>query len=96
MKRIEPELIGRIIDRVMLEGDNSKAILEQRASFLWPEVVGPGINRFTSRRYVVDGVLHVYLTSAPLKNELAFCRQRIADAINEAIGQKVIHSIEIH
>lgn len=96
MKKTEPELVGKIIDRVMLEGGNSRAVLEQRASFLWPEIVGPGINRLTSRRYVAGGVLHVYLTSAPLKNELAFCRQRIADSINEALGQKVIQSIEIH
>lgn len=96
MKRVEPQLVGSIIDSVLLAGDNGKRALEQRASYLWPEIVGQGVNRMTSRRYVADGVLHVYLTSAPLKNELSFCRTRIIDAINDALGQKVITSLEIH
>lgn len=97
MKRIEPELVGKIIDRVMLEGDNSAEALRQRACYLWPEIVGPGVNRYTSRRYVdQQGVMHVYITSAPLKNELSYCRTRLAEAINGALGRQVVSSVEIH
>lgn len=97
MKRTEAMSVGDIIDRVMFEGDNSRRVLLQRASYLWIEVVGPGINSYTTRRYVTDdGVLHVYLSSAPLKNELSFCRSRLVSSINEALGQEIITDICFH
>ena len=36
-------------------------MLEHRAAFMWPDIVGPGVNRQTMRRYVAKGVLHVYV-----------------------------------
>lgn len=72
------------------------AVARQRACYIWPEIVGQGVNRFTTRRYIKDGVMHVYLTSSPLKNELSFHRQRLVDLINKAVGSNVIQQIEFH
>lgn len=69
---------------------------EQRASAAWADVVGPGINRYTTRRYVDRGTLHVYLSSASLKNELSFARSRLAEAINRAIGSETVKEIVLH
>ena len=55
-----------------------------------------GINRYTTRRYVSGGVLHVYLTSAPLKNELSFNRDRLISAINRVVGAEVITDVHFH
>ncbi len=96
MKKTYPESIRRIIDRVISQTDSADAFLEQRACYLWVEVVGPGVNRYTSRRYVDNGVLHVYLTSAPLKNELSFHRAALTERINSIIGKNVLKDIMIH
>lgn len=97
MKRTEAQSIGHIIDKVMMEGDNSRNVKLQRASYMWIEVVGPGINRYTTRRYVTDdGALHVYLSSAPLKNELQFHRSRIIESINSMLGESLITDLIIH
>ncbi len=97
MKRTQAQSIGQIIDQVMMEGENSRNVMLQRASYLWIEVVGAGINRYTTRRYVTDdGVLHVYLSSAPLKNELQFHRSRIIESINSLLGQPIITNLCIH
>ena len=69
---------------------------EQKACFLWPEIVGPGVNRYTTRRYVERGVMHVYITSAVLKNELSYIRTRLVEQINRAVGSDVITSIIFH
>lgn len=71
-------------------------MLEHRASYLWSEIVGPGINRNTSRRYVANGVLHVYITSAAMKSEIEYSKSRIIAAINSAIGTQVLTSITVH
>ncbi len=96
MKRQDPKQIGDII-RQALENDNSAASLnEQKISYLWPEIVGPGINRYTTRRFVESGVLHVYISSAALKNELQFMRSHLIASLNKAAGADVINNIIIH
>lgn len=96
MKRTDPELIKTLIDRVMLEGENRQTVLEQRACYVWTEVVGPQISRYTFRRYVDHGVMHVYLSSSALKNELSFHRTRIMQLINSAVGSEIITDLQIH
>lgn len=96
MKRSEPEQIGVIIKRVVDELGLTDTMDCQRACYLWPEVVGPGINRYTLRRRVEGSVLHVYISSAPLRNELTFMRSRIIASLNALIGRDVITDIIIH
>ncbi len=96
MKRTEPQSIRQIIDKVIDASASRNDFLEHRASALWPETVGQGINRQTLRRYVSKGVLHVYIASAPMKGELEFFKSKIIASINSALGSEVLKSIVIH
>ena len=96
MKRTEPMSIRQIIDRVMDSSARRDDILAMRASYLWADIVGPGVNRYTSRRYVKEGVLHVYISSGPLKSELSFRREAIIKSINEILGREVVTAIKFH
>jgi predicted nucleic acid-binding Zn ribbon protein len=96
MKRSDPQSIRQIIDTVLDTSSVKSSVLEHRASYLWPNIVGPGINRLTTRRYVAKGVLHVYISSAAVKSELTFTRENIRKAINDALGSEVITEIKIH
>lgn len=88
--------MAQIIDKAFEEAHMTRTVAEQRLCYLWPEVVGPGINRYTTRRYVSSGTLHVYISSGVLKTELEFMRSRLIDSLNKATGSDVIHSIVIH
>lgn len=96
MKRSEAKTVGQIFEEAMSEAGMSKVFDQQQASYLWPEIVGPTINRCTTRRYVENGVLHVYISSAPLRSELSFLKDELVRHINEAVGSDVINSIIIH
>ncbi len=96
MKRTEPRSIASIIDEALRRGGLEQSMAEHRAAYVWPDVVGPGVTRYTARRYVQGGVLYVYLTSAPLKNELSFHRTRLIEAINRAVGSEAIHDVQFH
>ena len=87
MKRTYPRQIGFVIDEAMRQAGLETQLDAQRAAAAWIDVVGPAINRYTTRRFVDRGVLHVYLSSAPLKQELSFQRPRIVEAINKAVGR---------
>ena len=47
MKRRDPESVSEIIDRAVAQAGLTETMACQRACYLWPEVVGPGINRYT-------------------------------------------------
>ncbi len=96
MKRTYPRHIAAIIDEAMERAGLTDSLNEQRASAAWVDIVGPGINRYTTRRYVDHGVLHVYLTSASLKNELSFSRAPLIEAINRQVGAPVVTEIVFH
>lgn len=96
MKRSNPLSIKQLIDHVLDDDSVRDAARAQRLCYMWPDIVGPGINRYTTKRYVSDRILHVYLSSAPLKNELQFHRSRLVDLLNQAVGAEVITDIQIH
>lgn len=96
MKRTYPRHIAAIIEEAMKMEGLEDTFNEQRAAAAWADVVGPAINRYTTRRYVDHGVMHVYLTSAPLKNELSFARERLVEALNRHVGAQVVSEIVFH
>ena len=93
MKRTEAKNIGQIISDLLKQENLDVALDEHRASALWPEIVGDGINRYTIRRYVQNGVMTVHLSSASLANELMLNRASIIQRINEALGREIIREI---
>lgn len=85
MKRTEPKSFAAIFDEAMERVGASSTLAAQKASYMWPEVVGPGVARYTARRQVAEGgVLHVYITSAPLRQELSYLRERLIERLNNA------------
>jgi len=93
MKRTEARNIGQIINDLLKQENLDVALDEHRASALWPQIVGDGINRYTVKRYVKDGVMTVHLSSAALKSELMLIRASIIERINEALGRDIIKEI---
>lgn len=96
MKVTNARVIGEIInDEINTLGlrDNFDA---QKASYIWSEIVGAEINRLTFKRYVDNGKLHVYLSSAAVKQELAYRRDNLLKHINNAVGREIINDIIIH
>lgn len=93
MKRTEAKNVGQIINDLLQKENLDVALDEHRASALWPQIVGDGINRYTISRSVKDGVMTVRLSSASLANELMLIRASIIQRINEALGREIIREI---
>lgn len=96
MKRTDPKSISQIINEALQSSGMTSSFNEQKLCYLWPEIVGAAVNRHTTRRYIDHGTLHVYMSSASLKNELSFLRERLVKQLNSAVGAHVIDNIAIH
>lgn len=93
MKKTQAKTIGQIVEEYLKKENLDTALDEHRASALWPQIVGQGINRYTVKRWVKDGVMHVQMSSAPLRSELMLNRTRLIQMVNEALGREVIKEI---
>ena len=93
MKRTEAKSIAEIIGDFMQHEDIEDAVLEQKALRLWNQVVGPGVNRMTTERFVDNGVITVKISSAALRNDLMLSRTAIITQLNQLVGKAVIKEI---
>ena len=96
MKKTHPEQIGSLVDRLMKQYNLDKPAASHKACWLWGQVMGDGINKLTTRRKVDGTTLHVWISSAPLKNELMFRRSQILQAINNELDNNFLTEIRIH
>ena len=96
MKRTEAKRVDQIIREAVEAAGQADTYDEYRLCYLWPEIAGPWINSQTTRRYVENGILHVYIASAPLRSELSFALERLTEALNQAVGRPIITGIQLH
>lgn len=93
MKRTETKSIAEIIGDFMQQEDIELTMLEHRALQHWVNVVGPGVNRMTTERFVENGVITVKISSAALRNDLMLSRSSIIAQLNQLVGKPVIKEI---
>ena len=62
---------------------------------VWKQEMGPIISSYTSKIYFRDGLLKIYLTSAPLKKELSMGKSKIIENLNAALGMDLIKEVEV-
>jgi hypothetical protein len=96
MKQTEAQSVGEIIQHVIEAEGQTDNFDRQNLCYLWSDVVGPVFNQATVRRYIDGDVLHVYLTSASMKQELAYTADSLVEKLNEAIGKHIIRKIVFH
>lgn len=96
MKRHDPKSFGQLFEQLIDSVGARDTYEQQHICYMWPEVMGPTINRHTLRRWVDGGTLHVVISSAPLKSELGMMRREIVARLNQAVGKTVITDLSIH
>jgi len=70
-------------------------IFEVRIQRAWSDILGTMIMRSTQQLFVKNSVLHVFLNSSVLRNELLLNRKRLLKSLNEYAGEEVIKDIII-
>ncbi len=61
----------------------------------WEELMGKAIAKYTSKVYIRNKRLYIHITSAPLKQELSYMKDKIITILNEEIGEQVINEVII-
>lgn len=59
----------------------------------WIELMGNGINNYTTNVQLKGDVLHVELSSSVLREELSYGKEKIITMINEALGKELVKTL---
>lgn len=90
MKRLEPESIGDVLRHTLQQQGMTDRLHEAKAVAAWPSVVGEKIASFCGRPYVCNGLMTVYVRSAPLRQELTMSKSILMRLLNEAAGHEAV------
>lgn len=73
-----------------------KPLLEQRVVSSFTKVMGPTISRYTKDITVENGVLHLRVTNAALRQQLFEQRFELVSKLNAAVGGEALRDVRLH
>lgn len=88
--------IGEVISKYIAANTNvSKGLAVVNIKEIYAEELGPVVMSYTEKIYMnKKGVLHLRLTSAPMRAEMMQHKTKLIDLLNEALGSDVVQSIK--
>lgn len=92
MSSIEQNIKSAINDFLKTTRLSGK-LAEQKIIDGWNKQMGPMIAKHTQQIYISNKKLYLHLSSAPLKQELFYSREKLIVMLNDEAGEKVIEEI---
>tara|TARA_B100001093_G_C26818369_1_gene1010761 strand:+ start:1174 stop:1476 length:303 start_codon:yes stop_codon:yes gene_type:complete len=92
-KKFEPQTIGEVLNDIVGSKALKTGLTNAKVVQLWSKLMGENIERYTDKIIVKNKTLTIYLSSAPLREELTYGKEKIIKMINEETGVKVIEKI---
>lgn len=94
-RKMNDDTAGNIVLRMMKAYGIEGKYFEARSKQLWYEMMGPAITKYTKNIYVKKNRLYISLSSASLRQEMTYSKDKIKTYINEAIGEEFIREVVI-
>ena len=83
------DVLKQFIEKNKLQSGMDKIDVQEA----WKSLMGNGVNSYTKEVVLKGSTLYVSLTSAVLREELSYGKQKIIKMINEELGKEVIKDI---
>ncbi|MFP9115098.1 DUF721 domain-containing protein [Flavobacterium sp. RHBU_3] len=85
--------VGDVLKAFIQQNHLQKGIDVVAVRDAWASLMGPGVNNYTRSVVLKGTVLYVELTSAVLREELSYGREKIVKMINESFGRDVVSDV---
>ncbi|MBK6622712.1 MAG: DUF721 domain-containing protein [Saprospirales bacterium] len=96
MRRQNDQKLGDVLKEWLEQSPIRAKIFQARIELIWRDKMGATINQYTTAINLVRKKLYLTVSSAPLRQELAFSREKIRDMINEELGERVVEEVVIN
>ena len=95
MRRSNEMTLKEAVDRAAdADGLREKPDPQPVAS-LWDDLLGGMVARHTVAVKLRKGTLFVKVDSAPLRQELTFMREALAEKVNQRLGRTVVEKVQL-
>lgn len=85
------DALKAMLDHYRLKGKYQQSRLRS----LWPKLMGPSIDLYTTEVKVYRKTLYVRISSAALRQELSMGTEKIKKMMNEELGENYIENVVI-
>ncbi len=85
--------VGDVIREIIDANKLGPGIDQVAVRDAWKAVMGNGVNSYTRSVMLRDSTLYVELTSAVLREELQYGREKIIRLINDEVGREVLTEV---
>lgn len=92
-KKDSPQKLNKALEGFISAHKLEQGLNKVNAQKAWEELMGNGVNSYTSGVRLEGTTLYVFLTSAVLREELSHGKSKIKDMLNEALGKDMIKKI---
>lgn len=96
MRRNKTITIGEALADLVREYNLAPGLREASVINIWEGLTGKVIAARTKKIYIKDGIMHIYLTSPVVRNELLMLRETLRSQLNSKAGEEVVREIVIH
>jgi predicted nucleic acid-binding Zn ribbon protein len=93
MRRSNVQNIGDVVNELLKNLNIDHKLKEVRLTNSWGEVLGNNVARSTTKIFIKNRVLFVYLKSSVIRSELLMLKSGIIKALNDKVGEKIIDDI---
>ena len=92
-RKFEPQLLGKVLSEIVESKALYRGITNEKINGLWNQLLGDNISQFTDKVELRNETLYVSLSSAPLREELSYGKEKILRMLNEEMGKETIKKI---
>lgn len=93
-KRINNEsAIGDILNEIIKANKLETGLNQISVADAWKNLMGNGVNNYTKNVLLKGSMLYVELTSAVLREELSYGKDKIIKMINEELGREIVKDV---
>ncbi|MEO8515319.1 MAG: DUF721 domain-containing protein [Flavobacterium sp.] len=85
--------IGDILNEIIQSNKLESGLNQISVIDAWKNLMGNGVNNYTRNVALRNGILYVELTSAVLREELSYGKDKIIKMINEELGKEVVKEV---
>lgn len=83
------EALKEFVDTNKLQGGLDKIDVQES----WRQLMGNGVNSYTTSIHLKRDVLYVKLNSSVLREELSYGKEKIIKLLNESLGKPLIKTL---
>lgn len=95
MRSSNEESIKDVIEQLIRTYNLGDKLNQVKLLHSWEQIMGEAISKRTDNIVLKDGVLSLFLNSAPLKEELIYGKEKIKDLLNTELGGLFIKEVVI-